>query len=87
MYSENPRQRGNISYIVTGVLCVDLKEKKVWVPKHLFFRRIAGPSGRRDSQNLTLIKYYDALTPFLPYKMIPHWIYIREVQISSLGEI
>ena len=35
-------------YVVTGV---DLKKEKVGVPDQLYFRRIAGPSGTRDSQN------------------------------------
>ncbi len=74
-------------YVVTGISCVDLKEKKVGVPEHLFFRKIAGPSDRRDSENWTLLKYCDAFTPFLPYKMISCWIYIREVKIPSPGEI
>ena len=55
-------------YVVTGIQCVDLREKKVGVPDHLFFRSIAGPSGRRDSRNWTQMKYCDTFTPFLPYK-------------------
>ena len=52
-------------YVVTGISFVDLKEKKVGVPDHLFFRRIAGPSGRRDDQNWTQMKYCDTLYPIL----------------------
>ena len=62
------------------------KRKIVGVPDHLFFRRIAGPSGRRDFQNWTQMKYCDTFAPFLPYKMIPCWIDMHEVQIPSPGE-
>ena len=34
-------------YVVTGISCVDWRKEKVGVPDHPFFRRIAGPSGRK----------------------------------------
>ncbi len=51
------------------------KEKKVGIPNNLFSRRIAGHSGRRDSQDRTQMIYCDTFfNPFLPYKMITHWM-------------
>ncbi len=51
MYSKNPDRVEIFQYVVMGISCVDLRNENVGVPDHIFFCRIAGPSGRRDSQN------------------------------------
>ncbi len=45
-----------------------LKKKKVGVLEHLFYCRIADPSGRKNSQDQ--MEYCDTFTPVLPYVMI-----------------
>ncbi len=65
-------------YVFTGISCVDLRKEKVGVPDHLFFRRIAGPSVRRDSQNWTQMEYCDTFTPFLPYVMIQCCVHLLD---------
>ncbi len=72
-------------HVFTGISYVDLRKEKVRVPDHLFFRRIAGPSGRRDSQNGTQMKHCDTFTPFLPYVMAQCCVHLLDRQIPFSG--
>ncbi len=68
-------------------MCWFKRKKSGGTGPSIFSAGFAGPSGGRDSWNWTQIKYCGPFTPFLPYKMISHCIYICEVQIPSPSEI